>query len=57
MNLDAGQPVRTLGPNDIALAGNVLGSLAPPPRRSEPSAHARSLREGCEGKAILFNFK
>lgn len=31
MNLDAGQPVRTLDPNDIALAGNVLGAFAPAP--------------------------
>jgi choloylglycine hydrolase len=29
MNLDAGQPVRTLDPNDIALAGNVIGDFRP----------------------------
>jgi hypothetical protein len=29
MNLDEGQPVRTLDPNDITLAGNVIGSFAP----------------------------
>lgn len=29
MNLDAGQPVRALNPNDIALAGDVLANFAP----------------------------
>jgi choloylglycine hydrolase len=29
MNLDEGQPVRTLDPDDIALAGNVIASFAP----------------------------
>jgi penicillin V acylase-like amidase (Ntn superfamily) len=31
MNLDAGQPVRTLNPNDISLSGNVIGSFRPAP--------------------------
>jgi penicillin V acylase-like amidase (Ntn superfamily) len=31
MNLDAGQPVRTLDPSDITFSGNVIGSLQPTP--------------------------
>lgn len=31
MNLDAGQPVRTLNPDDVSLSGNVLGNFAPAP--------------------------
>jgi len=31
MNLDAGQPVRTLDPNDISLSGNVLADFRPAP--------------------------
>jgi penicillin V acylase-like amidase (Ntn superfamily) len=31
MNLDAGQPVRTLNPDDISLSGNVIGSFRPTP--------------------------
>jgi penicillin V acylase-like amidase (Ntn superfamily) len=29
MNLDAGQPVRTLNPDDISLSGNVIGTFRP----------------------------
>ncbi|MFO1141000.1 MAG: linear amide C-N hydrolase [Amaricoccus sp.] len=31
MNLDAGQPVRTLNPDDLNLAGNVLAAFTPAP--------------------------
>lgn len=31
MNLDAGQPVRTLDPDNIALSGNVIGNFRPAP--------------------------
>jgi len=29
MNLDAGEPVRLLNPDDVALSGNVIGDFEP----------------------------
>ena len=31
MNLDEGQPVRVLDPNNVALSGNVIGDFTPAP--------------------------